>query len=356
MDVAEIFDLGRWLQKQAPIIKRYQALQTALEHNATQSQKMPLREQLDQLLSGLREMPMTELNLQQIAHLDQTGVAKLIGPAGATYVENVVKQSSYDPATASSEIKAALQTVQRSLAEFRGVAETLTAAGFTFEEPEHVFVEGMANARIQFRNEASIDNISEMKKWSADWNDIVRGVGHLAGQTPHDMKVLSASKGSIIVCVSGTLTLVSLMALMSKKVSSIVLEGLKVANAIEDLRHKKISNQIIEQSMKDDLKTKQDALEEETVTALKDHAGVKYQPEHDAHLRIAVKKFVDFSKKGGEVDYLQPPANVDDDEDNEVLQDDQKQLTNELRELISEIRTIKGQTLLLEDQSVDSIE
>ncbi|MAU46437.1 MAG: hypothetical protein CMP09_16805 [Yangia sp.] len=355
MEVAEIFDLVDWYRSNGPRVgKQYQSLQNVLQHNASQNQKQPVREQLHDLVEGLDALPMTELNLQQVAQLDKIGVGQFLGVRGAEFVERVVTESGYDPATSASEMKNALDKVTSVTEMLENLASALRAAGSMPDQPEDEVDDDTAVARIQFRQNASIGNIADMKKWSADWNDIARGIGHLVDETPHDMKVLGASKGSIIVCVSGSMALISAFAFMSKKVSGIVLDVLKVQNAIEDLRHKRISNEVIEKSMREDLKKRESSLVDDIIAGLKDRAGSMAE-EHDAHLRTAVKKYVEFSKKGGEMDYLQPPEPEADEEENGPDQA-QAHLTGELRDLISEIRSIKGETLLLEDLTVGDAE
>lgn len=358
MEVAEVFDLARWFREQGPkASKLYQGLQAVLHHNATQNQKQPVREPLNELVSGLKALPMSELSLQQIAHLDTLGVARFLGVRGAEFVEQSVTQSSYDPATSASEIKVATDSVNSTVNIFKTLSSSLHTAAFQPDDEAEELDENTAVARIQFQQDASISNIAEMKKWGGDWNDIARGIGHLVGETPHDMKVVGASKGSIIVCVTGSMALISAFAFMSKKVSGIVLDVLRVKNAIEDLRHKRISNKTIEKSMNDDLKKREEALVEEIVTGLKERAGEGYAEEHDAHLDTAVKKYVAFCKKGGEVDYLQPAKpEIDEDDVAGDPDDAQNLLVTELRELISEIRVIKSDTLLLEDMLEDAEE
>ncbi|MDQ2093677.1 hypothetical protein [Rhodalgimonas zhirmunskyi] len=350
MEVAEIFDLVDWYRRNEPQVgKQYQNLQNVLQHNATQNQKQPVREPLQDLVEGLKSLPMTELNLQQVAQLDKIGVGQYLGIRGAEFVERVVTEAGYDPATSASEMKTAADQVTNVTSMLESLASALRAAGFYADQTEEEINESSAMARIQFRQDASIGNIADMKKWSADWNDIARGIGHLVGETPHDMKVVGASKGSLIVCVTGSMALISAFAFMSKKVSGIVLDVLKVQTVIEDLRHKRISNEIIERSMRDDLKKREGALVDDIIAGLKDRAG-GFAEEHDAHLKTAVKKYVDFSKKGGEVDYLKPPEPENDEEEADGPEQAEAHLIGELRDLISEIRLIKGETLLLEDQ------
>jgi hypothetical protein len=348
MEVAELYSLARWYDEQGQQAGRlYQQLLAVLQHNASQNQKQPVQGPLEELISGLKSQPMTSLSFQQVEQLNKMGVGRFLGVRGATIVEQLVTKSGYDPATSATEMQTATQELTNAVKLFRTLTASLKAANLN-EDDEEELDAGTTMARIQFRHDASIGNIAEMKKWAAEWNDIARGIGHLVGEAPHNLKVVGASKGSIIVSVSGTIMLISALAYMSKKVSGIVLDGLRVQNAIEDLRHKRMSNSIIEKSLNDDLKKREATLEEEITTDLKERAGDSFKPEHDAHLRTAIRKYIDFSKKGGEVDYLQPPQPQHDDED-EISEGGPDQLVAELRQLISEVRSIKSDTLLLED-------
>jgi hypothetical protein len=357
MEIEEVFELGRWYSEHVPIVgKEYKNLQTVLQHNASPNAKQPVQGPLEELIAGLNALPMTELSLQQVAHLDKMDVGHLLGVRGAEFVKRVVTQSSYDPATSATEIETAMKKVNNTIETFNALASHLTGAAFEQYDDADELGDGDAMARIQFRQDASIGNLAEMKKWSNDWNDIARGIGHLVGETPHDLKVVGASKGSIIVSVTGSMMLISALAFMSKKVSGIVLDVFRVKNAIEDLRHKRLSNEAIESSMKTDLDQREAALMGDIVTGLKERAGENYSPEHDAHLEIAVKKYINFSKKGGELDFLKPPEPEFDDEDtpDDGSEAAQSLLVNELRGLISEVRSIKNETLLIGDLSGDA--
>lgn len=106
--------------------------------------------------------------------------------------------------------------------------------------------------------------------------------------------------------------------------------------------------------MREDLQNREKQLVDDIIAGLKDRVG-GVEEERDAHLMTAVRKYVEFSKKGGEMDYLQPPepeADVEEDGPDQA----QAHLIGELRDLISEIRSIKGETLLLEDLTVGDTE
>ncbi len=319
-----------------------------LQHNASQNKKQEVRAPLENLTKVLKEMPLTELNLQQMDQLEAMDVAQFLGDRGAVNVRKLVTQSSYDPASSANEVGVASSTVASAVTKFEVLVSALKASQFD----EHRSAKGIgilskeAIARIHFKEEASIGNIADMKKWASDWNDIVRGIGHLVQETPQDLRVVSAGNGSLIIGISGSMAVIAILAHLSKKVSGIVLDGVRVANAIEDLRHKKLMNADIEKEMRKNIAAKESNLVKETIAELKVGASENYGQEHDAHLETAVKKYVAFAKKGGEVDYLEPPSVYTDD----LPEPDQ--IVSELRKLIAEVRDIKAETMLLTDQSI----
>jgi hypothetical protein len=368
MEVDELYYLSVWVQENGQLAARkYQALLKLMDANLAQNnqnQKQPIREAWQDLYGELKRIQLTELNFQQLQHLEDIGLMEYLGEQGARYVKRTVKESAYDPATGAEEIKKAHLSINSAVQRFKGLQQALDALKLLPGSVENVVDDDEALARIQFTSDASINNIADLKKWSNDWNDIVRGVGLCVGETPHSVRVVGASQGSILVWIGGTMLFVSFMAHMSRKVSGIVLDGLRVAEAIEDLRHKKISNSAIEQALRDQQKENETKAEQKLFEELKIKA-VDFQPEHEAHLKTAVKKFIQFSKKGGAVDYIQPPrddAEEEADENGEAPADNPvAEVTQELRELISEIRSIKGETYLIEhkpegeadDQEVD---
>lgn len=363
MEVAESYHLAQWFQKHGQAAARkYQALLKIMEANLSQnnqSQKQPIREAWHDLFEELKNMPLTELNFQQLHHLEELGVSEYIGDVGARYVRRTVKESSYDPATGVEGIKTAHSAINSAIQQFSGLQQALDAIRLApASMSEGIDEDQDALARIQFTSEASINNVADLKKWSNDWNDIVRGVGLCVGETPHNVKVVGASRGSILVWIGGTMLFVSFLAHMSRKVSEIVLNGLQVAEAIEDLRHKKISNAAIEKAMRDQQKEREDNIERELIDELKQKA-VEFQPEHEAHLKAAVKKFINFNKKGGVVDYIEPSREEGDtggdDENDTAPENPAAAVTQELRELISEIRSMKSQAYLIEHKE-DEVE
>ncbi|ULN63108.1 hypothetical protein MID13_09195 [Vibrio gigantis] len=52
--------------------------------------------------------------------------------------------------------------------------------------------------RVRFHNDASIENVVNLAKWSGRWNVIAQGYSRVLGQAPEEFEVVGASNGSII--------------------------------------------------------------------------------------------------------------------------------------------------------------
>lgn len=359
MNINEMYSLCAWMENYGRVVgSAYDELSNVLQANVSQTPKQPIKEPWSKLRSLLRNMPVSELNLQQLDFLEAREVHRYFGGLGVAYVRKIVTQSGYDPASSANELQQATAHMQKVVGEFRQLKKSLEANGIYDPRETASLAYGQAFFRIQFQSNASIDNIASFKKWSSDWNDIVRGVGLCVGERPEDVQVTGAASGSIIVCVVGSVFFVSALAVISKKVSSIVLDGLQVSNSIEDLRHKKILNQEIERILKKEYEERSGAAADVIFSELKALAGGNFQQEHEGHIRTAINKYLSFSKKGGVVDYIQPPEPPVSDESTDSAQETTSLIAsiNGLREEIKEIRSMKADIFLLENKTQNDVD
>src|SRR6056297_2405584 len=176
MEVDELYHLSVWVQENGQSAARnYQALLKLMEANLAQnnqSQKQPIRETWQNLCGELKRVQLTELNFQQLQHLEDIGVMEYLGEQGARYVKRTVKESAYDPATGAEEIKKAHSTINSAVKKFTEVQQALDSVQLMPTSFEYDIEDDEVLARIQFTSDASINNIADLKKWSTDWNDI----------------------------------------------------------------------------------------------------------------------------------------------------------------------------------------
>lgn len=165
MNISELFRLHTWLQQNGKAVQsQYQKLGEILQHNATQPEKQPVSEPLEQLVGTLSKMPLEQLTNEQIGLLRHLGIEHLIGPEGAAHVKRTVIRSDYDPATAAKEIQEDGQAISSALNQMNQVGSALGNLKLPLEIEEEI--EGRVTVRVQFKDEASISDVAEWKKWS----------------------------------------------------------------------------------------------------------------------------------------------------------------------------------------------
>ncbi|MGB6118756.1 MAG: hypothetical protein WBF87_11080 [Mesorhizobium sp.] len=338
MDVEQLINLSNWyVRKIKPILKSYQDLSTVLSHNASQPNKQPVREHLANLTASLEQTPLELLSSEEISHLDEIGVLKYLGPSGLAFVNETVTSGDFDPASASSDISAAIQRITELQGYFRELLTNLSNVGFVTEDAEQLAV-GESLIRVRFQNDASIRDVQLLKKWSVDWYDIARGVAMCVGESPNDVKVVGASKGSIILTLAATASVTFLLAKIAKHVGAIAHEGLKVAGAVESLKQQKLHTAAIEAQLKENLKKTEEGMIESTVAEVVKSLPKPINGDTKTALVKAVEKFSSFTDKGGDVDFVVAETP---EEDPDVAADDLKEIiaqTKEIQEVVNEIR------------------
>ena len=104
-----------------------------MEQNATNGNKVPLREHLDAVQKALLDMPVSQLSYQQTDLLDDMEVGDLLGEKGWRFVESTVKEGNYDPASAAADIRTAKKRLDNALQQFKQTRQSLSAVGITGE-------------------------------------------------------------------------------------------------------------------------------------------------------------------------------------------------------------------------------
>jgi hypothetical protein len=176
-----------------------------------------------------------------------------------------------------------------------------------------------ATIRIIFKSDASMNNVKDWKDYSKDWHDIIRGVAMSVGETPEDVKVVGASKGSLVMVLAGTATVTTLLAVIAKNLTGISKNVISAKIAWEEYKQKAIVTQTMEREHKKALKDQRDeGLRLAKAAAL---AALPAPVAGDAQnaLESAVDKILGFAEKGGEMDFVAPSKN-DEEEENELME------------------------------------
>jgi hypothetical protein len=175
------------------------------------------------------------------------------------------------------------------------------------------------------------------------WYDIGRGVAMAKNMSPEDFHIVGAKKGSIIIEMAVAVGLAT-------TVSKILLEALKVADRYLDILKKvqevkglKLANKQIETDLKKEaLLEKESGINFILEVAVKDlQLDPNQQGDKINAIEKSIIKLIEFTKNGGEVDFVQ--SNTEEEYDNDVRKDVEK-----LNENISEIRLLENKIKLLE--------
>jgi hypothetical protein len=166
-------------------------------------------------------------------------------------------------------------------------------------------------------------------------------------ESPENIAVVGASKGSIIVSLMTTYGVV-------KTVSGIILESLKVVEKYYEIKKKaqevralKLANDDAEKALEKDAQNEKNTGSERIVAAMIDELGLDPKKEGDKvnELTSAIKKLLDFIVKGGEVDFVV----LDDEEEAGGEEGDESGITKgELRVRFHEVRRLEREVKRLE--------
>lgn len=344
MNVSELDALASWYaERRQDLITLYRELTNPVSHNASQPNKQAIEPQLDALIAYLRQMTFEELSLEQLAVLQDRGAAAYLGKAGADFVEATIKTSDYDPATAASRLNRALATLEGTGDALTAYATALQGLEIDLEqfEPE----DGAITIRVGFKREASIENVADWKNSARDWYDIVRGLAMAVDEPPEATKVVGASTGSIILYLVATATVSFLLARISKHITSITKDIISIETMREELRQKKLLTKVIDLDLKEQIEAKKSQALEIVMNEVKASAP-KAKGEASVALGKSVQKLLAFSRKGGDVDFVAPPAEKVDEEGDE--HDTPKALA-EARAAIEEYQAARDAVRLLTD-------
>ncbi len=341
MQVQELFDLTNWVQKEIVnpgVITLYQNLLSVLSQNAQPSQtKLPFEEQKQALFSALQAVQLSDLSYGQLELLRTLGIANNVANEGINSIEDILFRNVLDIATTINKITASIAELNNGVqwaTQVKASLTTIITEDILREESDGVLM------RVHFQRDAHLSNLTEFKDWGKAWYDIGRGIAMANDAAPEDVKIVGASKGSIIITLLSTYSI-------AKTTSAIILEALKVAEKIYDIkkaaqevRALKIGNNAAEKALEKDAETTKEAGIKEIMASAIKLIGINKANEGEkiSTLENSVKKLVDFIEKGGEVDFIIPDEALD-ETNNE--NDPNSKARKELRVTFREVRVLE---------------
>jgi hypothetical protein len=307
MQVDELLDLTRWIATEIDeggIVGLYNELKAKLEQNAQANQpQQPFGEEKENLVVALAAVRTNVLTSEQVRFLDCLGIAGHVGPSAVRAVEDVLFRNPLDPSTAATRVDEARQSIAEGVARSQRLAEDLEGCVARDEAlGEDVLV------RVRFAGETAIRNTVDLRKWADTWHGIVRGITMAHNQSPEDVRVIGAGRGSLLFDLATPYE-------FALTVTGIVFASLKVAERVVKIRHEAQmvkSLQLSNKKVARDLEAEAKAAEEkgaEQVTA-EFTAQLKIDPASAGDVTAALGKsvadLIGFLRRGGEVDCVFP--------------------------------------------------
>lgn len=343
MNVSELYNLTHWITReiqQTKIPNKYQTLQNILQKNSQPNQQQqPFETQKEDLITTLRGVPLGKLTRDQLEFLDHLGIAEAVGQTGIEVIEEILYKNVIDVATSAQKIQQQLNQINQGIGKSNQIKEGLTDC--VLEEEYETDNEILM--RVSFTGHALMSNVSDFKTWGNIWYDIGRGIAMAHNATPEEIKIVGATKGSVIIelaVVASIATTTSGIILAALKVAEKVLDILKKA---EELRGLKLKNGKFAKDLEKEAENEKKAGIEEITDQVAKQLDLK-EDEGDKvkALDTAVKNLVNFIEKGGIVDFVISES----DEGNE--NEEHNESNDQLRVAFQEIRRLEKKLALLE--------
>lgn len=343
MNVSELFHLTEWVTKEiegTQVLQKYQSLQTILAQNSQQSTQQPFEAIKDDLIKTLQNVPLDQLTRDQEDFLYQLNISEFVGEEGIEAIEDILYKNVIDVATSASKLQTTIQKIANGINKSSQIKTGLSGC-VADEEYE---VDNEVLMRVSFTGHALMANVADFKSWGNIWFDIGRGIAMAHNATPEDIKIVGATKGSIIIELAVAATIAT-------TTSGIILAALKVAEKVLDIRKKaeelrglKLKNDKFAKDLEKEADVeKKSGIEEITSDVAKQLELKEGEGDKIKALDTAVKNLVNFIEKGGIVDFIVP----DDGEPEEG-----KERANEaLRVAFQQIRLLEKKLVLLENKT-----
>lgn len=300
----ELAAIPQWIEREVVgkgIPRLYADLASILQNNANGSPQSfaTQKEELIDAIEGVASNVLTDAQRHFIE--DQLKLLPHLGRRGVESIESILFRNSLDIATAAREMGKISGEVQWAVDRSSQIKSALSG----LVELDEVVSEEVL-LRVVFDHKAAIQDITDFKKWAAEWHDIGRGIAMSVGETPKDVRVVGAQTGSIIITLATTYAI-------ARVASSILLKALEVAERVQGLRKvqleieaMKLSNQALLKALKEQEASEREDGLKSIATSVSE--GLALDGEKVAALEKSITKLLAFIEKGGEVDVVLPVA------------------------------------------------
>jgi len=348
MNVSELFYLTYWVTDEivsTQIPRKYKALQTILQqHSQPNQQKQPFEAQQIDLTKALKNVPLHKLTKDQLLFLRELGIAQAVGDEGIDVIEDILYRNVIDVATSAQKLEQIYQEITKGIKKSDQIKAGLD--GCVIEE--EYLAENDVLIRVSFTGQATMSNVVDFKSWGNIWYEIGRGIAMAHNVSPEDVRIVGATKGSIII----ELAVIGIIAATTSKIILLALKVaekvLKIRKTAEEVKNWKLKNKKLASEIEEEAEKEKTAGIKKITTEIIKKLKLKRSEEGDKinALNKAVINLVNFIESGGEVEFVIPEDEVEGDESEIVAP-----IYGDLRITFQEIRQLENRIKLLESKS-----
>jgi hypothetical protein len=343
MNVSELLSLTYWINREiinTQIPQKYQTLAALIQQHAHPNQHKPSFEaDKNSLIESISNVSLGQLTRDQLDLLNRLGIGSAVGDIGVELLEDVLYKNVIDVVTSAQKIQEIFDKLNEGINKANLIQSGLAGC----IEEEKYESENEILIRVSFTGDASMKNVADFKSWGSIWYDIGRGLAMAHNLSPEEVKIVGATKGSIIIELA-------VIAEIAATTSGIILAALKVAEKVLDIRKKaeelrglRLKNDQLANEVEKEAEKEKELGIEEIASKLVTKLNLKINGEGDKvnALDKAVKNLVNFVEKGGVIDFLIP-------EDKADLPESSLTTHQSLRVEFQQIRQLEKKLALLE--------
>ena len=351
MNVTELYHLTEWINSEISgqrILKLYTTLHTLLEQNTqANQQKQPFDEQKNAVIAALRKIPLNQLTMAQVNFLHKLQIGPYVGMEGISHLENILVTNPIDPATAASNVQTIVTAINQGIEKATTIKKGLEGCVEKRELPsDEVLI------RVNFSNDASMANITDLKDWGSIWHSIGRGIAIIHDIPPEDIRIIGASNGSILLDLGVSYIIAETVSKIMNKALDIAERIIQIRGEAEKVRTLRLSNNKIATQIDAEAKKVNDEGVDKLTTEIFSQLGASKTPDGDKKTAFnkAVKHLIDFLSKGGEIDCVLPEeTETTQDEEGKETEDSSKKIQiASIRESFKQIRDHSAKLRVLE--------
>lgn len=350
MQIIELLRLTNWFQENIvddKIQTMYQQLFNKMNQNLRRNNnqvQQPFEAEKNNLIEALNKISTDTLTLEQISFLEEIEVLDILGKSGVSQIESILIENRLDIATATNKIGEFSTKLTAAVQKLKEINDTLTKS-FSVNDEDEVPDDSVL-MRVYFQQDVAIENVVDFKKLAATWHDIGRGIAIAQDRSPEDFKIIGAQKGSIIIemaVLASLATSVSIILLRALKVAE---RGIELLQKAEELKTLKLNNKKIEQELRKEAEAeKKKGIQLILETSIKElDLDENQEGDKVTALKKSITNLLDFTQKGGAVDFVEPEIDEEEESESESIRDE----VLKLRDNIEEIRFLENKIKLLE--------